>query len=208
MRETLDPVEAEGVAVAHATAQHADLVLSVLDCTTYLSTLLNSNANPTSSKATIPTRDPDSSSTESSQVPFGLHTNAITVYNKADALSSEQRQRLKEKMSGQLQGSLQHAAPVQTALVQTAPVVDRQLEPDTVPASTASKAIAAQQQAARDELMSAPSTGGLKTVLCSCKTGWNMDVLVNALEQGVRGIMESGSDSQEGLVITRYTCEI
>ena len=40
-------------------------------------------------------------------------------------------------------------------------------------------------------------------VLCSCATGWNMDVLLQALEQSVQSMMAAGADSQEGLVITR-----
>ena len=51
MRETLDPVEAEGVAVAHQTAQQADLVLSVVDCSNCLPTLSTHPPETTSSHA-------------------------------------------------------------------------------------------------------------------------------------------------------------
>ncbi|KAL0024887.1 hypothetical protein WJX77_000062 [Trebouxia sp. C0004] len=214
MRETLDPVEAEGVAVAHQTAQQADLVLSVLDWSNYLPTLSN----------------PLPETTSCLQIPFTDRAHAITVFNKADALSHQQRQQLEEQLqsqfpkqlSEQLQVSGQVEASTQTLGGSSRPKTPppgRQLSQSAPqpPGRQSSDLTATQASAVND----VPPLEGLQAsvasweslltqtpqlsqaVLCSCKTGWNMDVVVQALKRGVQDIMESGQDSQEGLVITR-----
>ncbi|KAL0038741.1 hypothetical protein WJX79_006049 [Trebouxia sp. C0005] len=120
MRETLDPVEAEGVAVAHETAQQADLVLRP------------SQAAPQ---------------------PPGRQSLDLTAW--------------------------------QPSAVNDVPPLEG------LQASAASWGSLLQ------------NTQPSQAVLCSCKTGWNMDLVVKVLERGIRDIMESGQDSQEGLVITR-----
>ena len=52
------------------------------------------------------------------------------------------------------------------------------------------------------------SMHSMRKVVCSCKTGWNMDVVLRVLEHSVQGIMQSGQESEEALVITRYTFTI
>ncbi len=217
MRETLDPVEAEGVAVAHETAQQADLVLSVLDCSNYLPSLSPHLPETTSCL----------------QMPFGDHTNAITVFNKVDALSQQQRQQLEEQLQGQLpkqlseqlQESGQVEASVQTlrgsSRQKTPPPGRQPFQSTPQPPGRQSLDLTALQASAINDV---PALEGLQAsaaswesllqnpqlsqaVLCSCKTGWNMDVVVKALERGVRNIMESGQDSQEGLVITRCSVQ-
>lgn len=245
MRETLDPVEAEGVAVAHQTAQQADLVLSVLDCSTYLPTLSNHLPEATSFL----------------QMPFSDPPHAMTVFNKVDALSHQQRQQLEEQLQGllpkqlseqlqvsgqvdalshqqleeqlqdqlsqQLSEQLQTSGQVE-ASVQTLSGSSRKKTPPGRQPSQATPKPPGRQSldltalqasaigdvplllsmqasiAKRDSLLHPQLS---QAVLCSCKTGWNMDVVVKALERGVRNIMESGQDSQEGLVITRCSVQ-
>ncbi len=217
MRETLDPVEAEGVAVAHQTAQQADLVLSVLDCSNYLPTLSNHSPETTSCL----------------QMPFSDHTHAITVFNKADALSHQQRQQLEEQLqcqlpqqlSEQLQVSGQFEASVQTlsgsSRTKTPPPGGQPSQATPQTPGRQSLDLTALQASAMNDV---PPLEGLQAsvaswesliqnpqlsqaVLCSCKTGWNMDLAVNALERGVRNIMEFGQESQQGLVITRCSVQ-
>ncbi len=233
MRETLDPVEAEGVAVAHQTAQQADLVLSVVDCSNYLPTLGNHSPGTTSS-------------------------HAVTVFNKADALSQQQREQLEEQLQWplpkqlseqlqvsdqvdalshqQLEKQLQDQLPQQlseqlqvsgqgeassqtlsgssrkkdpppgrqTSQATPKPPGRQSLDLTALQASAISDVplfLSMQASRASSESVLHPQLS--QAVLCSCKTGWNMDVVVKALERGVRSIMESGQDSQEGLVITR-----
>ena len=217
MRETLDPVEAEGVAVAHQTAQQADLVLSVVDCSNYLPTLSNLYPKTTSCL----------------QMPFGNHTHAITVFNKVDTLSHQQRQQLEEQLQGQFRKQLSEQLQVSCqveASVQTLKGSSRQETPSPgIPPSQATEQLPGGQSlnltalqasamkdvpppeglqasaASWDSLLQNPQLS--QAVLCSCKTGWNMDVVVKALERGVRNIMESGQESQEGLVITRCSVQ-
>lgn len=225
MRETLDPVEAEGVAVAHQTAQQADLVLSVVDCSNYLPTLSNHPPETTSS-------------------------HAITVFNKIDALSHQQRQQLEEQLqvsdqedalshqqleeqlqdqlpqqlseqlqvsghieaSGQtLSGSSRRKAPPadgQSSQATPQPPGKQSLDLTALQASAISDLpllVSAQASRAKWDSLLHPQRS--QAVLCSCKTGWNVDVVVKALEKVVRNIMESGEDSQEGLVITRCSAQ-
>lgn len=217
MRETLDPVEAEGVAVAHETAQQADLVLSVLDCSNYLPTLSNHSPETTSSF----------------QMPCGDHTHAITVFNKTDALSHRQRQQLEEQLQGQLPQQLLEQLQVSghveastqplsgSSRPKVPPPGRRPSQAAPQPPGRQSLDLTAWQPSAVNDVppleglqASAASWGSLlqntqpsQAVLCSCKTGWNMDLVVKVLERGIRDIMESGQDSQEGLVITRCTVE-
>lgn len=187
MRETADPVEAEGVALAHETAQQADLVLSVTDCTTHVTT-----SDPAFDPSTL------------HQMPFEGRPNVVTVLNKADALSVQQRKQLCQQLL-----STRHAEiSVQADTVYSQPVPSATLSSADQRASEAS----ASHTTAPSQNMQAPAANvlvpvqtmqPLQAVLCSCKTGWNMEVLVSALEQGVQSIMESGQDSQEELVITR-----
>lgn len=193
MRETLDPVEAEGVAVAHETAQQADLVLSVTDCTTLLPAL------------STPTMDPGSLH----QMPFEGHPNVVTVLNKADVLSVQQRKQLCQQ-----QLSSTHAE--MSIQADTAHSQQPVLSPTALSSDHKASEASASQATAPTQNTQAPSASvlvpvqnvePLQAVLCSCRTGWNMEMLVSALEQGARSIMESGQNSQEELVITRYSMQ-
>ena len=190
MRETSDPVEAEGVAVAHEAAQQADLVLSVLDLTTYLPILSDSTASPAESAETL----------------FGSYPNAIAVLNKADALSPKQIQQLQQQLPAQPTGQLQTQLSTSSRISSTDDILADEQSAATV---TASLPLHADPQAtiaaaAENSIANSPRSMHLvEAVICSCKTGWHMDKLLSALELGIKGIMESGQDSQEGLIITR-----
>ena len=243
LRETLDPIEAEGVAVAQETAQHADMVLSVQDCVTWLDT----KHNKTESLA-----EPQPDSFESVAL---AHANAITVLNKADALTPLQLEQLQQLLQQQ-QPSAQHSPtanaqgkqagheswpkqhlqqhqeqpqqqpqqrlqqhqqqPVQQSQQnhsQQSTVDASLLSAESDIQSTAAAAASAAPSAAVSAAASAPAAleadqvpgdTSMRSVMCSCQTGWNMQVLVNALEQGVQGIMQSGQEAEEALVITRF----
>lgn len=99
LRETLDPIEAEGVALAQETALQADLVLSVLDCTA------------------LPDAD---SSSFARGLPFapamlqGIAAvssgRSILVLNKADALLPGAFQQLQQQLQQQLRASVTTSA--------------------------------------------------------------------------------------------------
>jgi len=239
-------VEAEGVAVTHQTAQQADLVLSVVDCSTYLPTL--------------PNHPPETISCL--QMPFSDHPHAITVFNKVDALLHQQRQQLEQQLQGQLPKQLseqlqvsdqvdalshqqleeqlqdqlpqqlseqlqvsgqveasaqtlsgssrkKHPPPGRQPSQATPQPPDKQsLDLTALQASAISDVpLLLSMQASRAKWDSLLHPQLSQAVLCSCKTGWNMDVVVKALERGVWNIMESGQDSQEGLVITRCSVQ-
>ena len=191
MRETSDPVEAEGVAVAHEAAQQADLVLSVLDLTTYLPILFNSTASPAESVETL----------------FGSYPNAIAVLNKADALSPKQIQQLQQQLLAQPTGQLQTQLSTSSRISSSDDILADEQSAATVttslPLHADPQAIKAAAAAENSIANSPRGMHPVKAVICSCKTGRHMDKLLNALELGVKGIMESGQDSQEGLIITR-----
>lgn len=248
MRQTLDPIEAEGVAVAHDTAQQADVVLSVLDCVTWL----DSKASPQS--------DADTQGSTSQSFHAVRHDqNSVTVLNKADELTQPQLQLLQKKLqlqrdnqsgkeqhpqlqqeqNGAQQNIVQHPhlqqqngveqsnvkqknvqqVPQQTQLQQHAEWELQQPGPDEqqqqqqiVQQSSSSSSMLLTEvdfEAEGTSLTMGPdqlhSVHGTQTVLCSCKTGWNMDAVVRVLEQSVQGIMQSGQESEEALVITRYS---
>ena len=218
MRQTLDPIEAEGVAVAHETAQQADVILSVLDCVTWL----DSKPSPMSDIATLDTDN------QNFQNAVSKHPKAMTVLNKADALTQQQLQQLQMQVqqqqqqgqSGtgqqqqQQQTNTQHHNAQQADLsaqqTQLQQCADRQTQQQGLDKQQQ------QQQQQQKQKHTALGMGGsklqsmhsMRTVLCSCKTGWNMDEVVRVLEQSVQGIMQSGQDSEEALVITRYSVTI
>lgn len=232
MRHTLDPIEAEGVAVAHDTAQQADVVLSVLDCITWL----DSRSFPMS----------DASTQENISQNFhavSQHQNNVTVLNKADELTEPQLQQLQMQLqqqqqqwgnqSGteqhpqlqqQQQGGVQQSHVQQNCDQQVAQQVrlqqhagwqsqqqrsgeqqQQQISQHTSSSSVMSSSKVQPEEEATSLPTSPDELHSTRTVLCSCKTGWNMDAVVRALEQGVQGIMQSGQESEEALVITRYT---
>ena len=193
MRDTLDPIEAEGVAVAHEVAQQADLVLSVLDCTTSVPI----QGNETAKLA------------HASQDRQVQHPRAITVYNKADVLSAEQREQLQAQMLQQIQSRSTSPFKHTTANVtlEQRPYTASETN-STFGAGANYVKIAESALRENDPETSGALPKGLSpsipnAVLCSCATGWNMDVLLQALEQSVQSMMAAGTDSQEGLVITR-----
>ena len=217
MRQTLDPIEAEGVAVAHEMAQQADVILSVLDCVTWLN--MNSNHSLLSETDTLDT------ASQTFRNAVSMHPKAVNVLNKADALTQQQLQQLQvqqqqqqckeqsgtEQSQQQQQQSSAHyhndqpndLSAQQTQLQQHA---DWQMQQQGLD----------KQQQQHQQKHTALSTGAsqlqsmhsMRTVLCSCKTGWNMDGVVRALEQSVQGTVQSGQDSEEALVITRYSVVI
>lgn len=222
MRQTLDPIEAEGVAVAHETAQQADMVLSVLDCMTWQ----DSNSSPLSG-AWIH----DIDSAHNDQNVGSKHSHAVTVLNKADALTQQQLQQLQMQLQqqenrsgagqhqqqqemGVQQSNVQQAAQ-QTQLQQHADWQMQQQRPDEQQREASQQPGSSNSMSSigsNSDQVETPGTNtsqlqsmhSMKTVVCSCKTGWNMDVMLRVLEQSVQGIMQSGQESEEALVITRY----
>ena len=230
MRQTLDPVESEGVALAHETAQQADVVLYVLDCVTW------------QDSRTFPLAHAGSHAIDSHNVQnvVSKHSNAVTVLNKADALTQQQLQQLQMQLQQQQQCEDQSDAGQRQYLQQFG------VQQSNVQQNHTRQAAQLQQHADRhmqqeipdDQLqqqqqevgsqpgssIAVPSIGSsseqkLKTpgmdtsqlqsmhsmrkVVCSCKTGWNMDAMLRVLEHSVQGIMQSGQESEEALVITR-----
>lgn len=220
MRQTLDPIEAEGVAVAHETAEQADVVLSVHDCITWLD--VNAAMSGTHQK-----QDSHSFLTAARD-----HQSTITVLNKADELNEQQSLQLQNHLQqenhfGVSQQQLWQQQdgsklPSQAQLQQhsdrqlQSPGLNEQQQQEQQPyhspqqqgayGATPSAGLALQHgmTAAGIEARQLPGMQ-MRTVLCSCKTGWNMDVLVGALERGVQAVMQSGQESGEALVITRYS---
>ncbi|KAL3155534.1 hypothetical protein ABBQ38_011086 [Trebouxia sp. C0009 RCD-2024] len=218
MRQTLDPIEAEGVAVAHETAEQADVVLSVHDCITWLD--VNAAMSGTHQK-----QDSHSFLTAARD-----HQSTITVLNKADELNEQQSLQLQNHLQqenhfGVSQQQLWQQQdgsklPSQAQLQQhsdrqlQSPGLNEQQQQEQQPyhspqqqgayGATPSAGLALQHgmTAAGIEARQLPGMQ-MRTVLCSCKTGWNMDVLVGALERGVQAVMQSGQESGEALVITR-----
>ena len=243
MRQTLDPIEAEGVAVAHDTAQQADVVLSVRDCVTWL----DSRA---SSPSDFSTQGPASQNFHA----IRQHQNVVTVLNKADELTQPQLQLL--HLSDDQSGKEQHSQPQQQQqngaqlsivhhshlqqqqngveqsnlkqknvqqVAQQAPLQQHaewqsqqqgpEQQQQQISQHSGSPSVlsltkvhpeeeASSRAMGPDQVQSVHST---QTVLCSCKTGWNMDAMAGLLEQSVQGIMQSGQKSEEALVITRYS---
>ena len=210
MRETLDPIEAEGVAVAHETAQQADVVLSVLDCATWLESHSHDADSLSSANACI-----DGQGFNSGVL---SHPNTITVFNKADALTHQQQEQL--QMQQQKQQQQQQQPYTEPRLEQQhqllPPSEQHQLHQHTKQKQTFSqqlqespsfvpwqRAVSHPLQTISAAVKETGQAQGPRAVLCSCKTGWNMEVLVDALEQGVQGVMQSGQEAEEALVITR-----
>ena len=244
MRQTLDPIEAEGVAVAHETAQQADVVLYVLDCATWLKSNVDSLSGI--SHWELGTHDFQKAVRE--------HPNALTVLNKADALTEQQLQQLQKQLQQQqeqqlgreqqqtqqqqLQNDVQQETQrqqLQNDVQQETQQQQQQQQQQPSDGHIQQKGMGGQQQHQLDssqppgsyndvllaecngqdstkqagmEAAQLQSMHSMRTVLCSCKSGWNMDVLVRALEQGVQAIMQSGQESEEALVITRYTLPV
>ena len=228
MRQTLDPIEAEGVAVAHETAQQADVVLSVLDCITWQ----NSNASPSSGAETD-----EIDLSRNVQNVVSKHSHAVTVLNKADALTPQQLQQLQMQLQQQQQrenrsGADQHQQQQQIGVQQSnvqQPAQRTQLQQHAdwemqqqqldeqqqqqqevsqqAVASNAMPSIGSNSEQGMDTSQS-QSMHSMRAVVCSCKTGWNMDAVLRALEQSVQGIMQSGQKSEEALIITRYSVTI
>ena len=236
MRQTLDPIEAEGVAVAHKTAQQADVVLSVLDCMAWQDSI----SSPLSGAGT---RETDG---HTAQDAVKQHSNAVTILNKADALTQQQLQQVHlqlqqqqqqqwENQSGGGHHQQQQQISVQQSNVQQnydqQPAPQGQLQQHAywqkkqqAPDEQQQQQQEVSQQAGSSHAM--PSTGAsceqkvktlsmdtcqlqsmhsMRAVVCSCKTGWNMDEVLRLLEQSVQAIMQSGQESEEALVITRYS---
>lgn len=220
MRQTLDPIEAEGVAVAHDTAEQADIVLSVHDCVTWLE-------GSTDILSDLSFRKQDMQNVQTAPQ---VRPNAITVLNKADELTQQQTLQLQKQLRqdhqcgvSQQQLKQQDGSQAQAQETQLQQHSDRQLQPHGLYEQQQQPNDSQQQLGAhsgmppgRLTLQHGTTAAGMetrqlhgmhsmRTVLCSCKTGWNMDVLVEALEQGIQAIMQSGQESEEALVITRYS---
>ena len=224
MRQTLDPIEAEGVAVAQETAEQADVVLSVHDCVSWLEGNVNALSPRSSQKQ----------DSQNFQTAVRDHAIAITVLNKADELNQQQSLQLQEHLqqkvhfgvSQQQLRQQQDGSPLPAQGTQLQQQSDRQLQShelhkqqqqeqqshdsphelglyDGTP-SDGLPSLHHGMTSAGGEARQMPGVHSVRTVLCSCKTGWNMDVLVGALERAVHAVMQSGPESEEALVITRY----
>lgn len=242
LRETLDPIEAEGVALAQETALQADIVLSVLDCTTLGSPTSRILADPYPSQAAV------------GQIVGDLGTASILVLNKADALSNDTLQQLLQQLEGPSSGSLSpsssnagaqltiddalatstttefrrdtgysvrsekrawlvtsgtHASPIspqgQAAQLQggNAAAVSAAAAETLPPLTAVAAAAAAPSIAKASALEITQRQASSQVVVCSCKTGLNMEALTDALESAVQQIMQQGQESEEGFAITR-----
>ena len=201
LRETLDPIEAEGVALAQQTALQADLVLSVLDCTalpdlqhqlpvesSQLQTLAAQNSSPDRNGSTI------------------------LVLNKADALSPEALQQLKQQMA------LTRTSSASTDNGKSVVAASAAVQPPTADMQQSLHPTNAQlleeQSGGTAGTTSAGATDGLlgvaagasRVVHCSCKTGLNMELLTDALEGAVQDMMQQGQEAAESFAITRCLC--
>ena len=237
LRETLDPVEAEGVAVAQEIAQQADLVLSVFDSTSFPFDLtansgsaettltgLAAKPGPTGPTATKLAAAPGPAGASLADLganpgssrrrqPFSVAaSNAITVLNKADMLSPDQSQQLQAFLQSQLshQSSLapnaaEQPAPIFASVQHTQVASDQHRQAASDKNQPESMDPQAYTQAVTELATNRPTEefNQAKVVLCSCMTTWNMDVLLQTLEQSVQNLMASGQNAQAGLVITR-----
>lgn len=277
LRDTSDPIEAEGVALAQEAAQQADLVMSVLDCTaldiqpaasptaapadpnsspnrpqlqpqqtphaasadpspslptgvlTYPSGLAatSSQAGPQNTSSISPLGSPhinlfdvDSAYAQTpARVLTQLPAGNILVLNKADALSPEALAQLQQQLHMSAKQS-QSASPAQDSpdatcqtLTSNQAVTAQSGAPDQRPWADASEllqVLSAQGIGAPASELHDPRYGfghGLqrpsRVVLCSCKTGLQMHLLTEALEEAVQDVMQQGQESAEGFAITR-----
>lgn len=199
LRETLDPIEAEGVALAQEAALHADLVLSVLDCTA-LPDLQNQ-------LPALAPQLPASTATGSSP---DRDTSSILVLNKVDALSPEALLRLQQQLRPMIKSSAALPSNGNNTAISTAaahpPVANSQhsLHPTSAQLmQEKSEATARADSAGAIEGLPDVATGASRVVLCSCKTGLNMELLTDALEGAVQDMMQPGQEATEGFAITR-----
>ena len=209
MRETLDPIEAEGVAVAQETAQQADVLLSVLDCATWLEG--HSDTAPFFSSV-----NSGLNNGKSSKAGLLSHPTTITVFNKADTLTHQQQEQLQTQQQQQQQSYTMHELEQQPQLTQmsqrtypdqhTRQTLIDTLQQQQQPPSTVSQPTVTShpQQSMSAAVEQTGQAQGTRAVMCSCKTGWNMETLVSVMEQGVLGVMQSGQEAEEALIITRF----